>query len=235
MSAGRSNATEDLLDASKVDNCEGSQLVSHIQQQEAPFTDRDALWATIKKELFACDRLSGVLSGLRQQTQTGFKGHGKQVHWLRRGEQSHLLMDLESVAFNENIIPDDFMVDSEPLQTLELSIEGCIDIERPSTTKTNEARSAPFDNDTADSVGATEENQVEEEAVESHSTDHAMQRSVRTRNPPIRYGLAYTHASVTGTQEPWAYLEAVVPKRSMAGSNGFRGEVFRSHGNMDTC
>ena len=28
-----------------------------------------------------------------------------------------------------------------------------------------------------------------------------MQRSVRKRNPPIRYGLAYTHASVTGIQE----------------------------------
>ena len=34
MSAGRSKATEDVLGASKVDSCKGSQLVSHIQQQK---------------------------------------------------------------------------------------------------------------------------------------------------------------------------------------------------------
>ena len=34
-------------------------------------------------------------------------------------------------------------------------------------------------------------------------------RSVRTRNPPIRYGLAYTHASETGIQEPRGYSGAV--------------------------
>ena len=70
-------------------------------------------------------------------------------------------MDLEtrrvvrarSVTFNENILTDDNMVDSEPLQTLELSIEGCIDIEQQNTTKTSEARSAPTGGDTADSVG----------------------------------------------------------------------------------
>ena len=64
--------------------------------------------------------------------------------------KAYLLMDLDtrrvlrarSVTFNENIIPDDFMVDSEPLQTLELSIEGCIDVEQPSTTKTSEYRSS---------------------------------------------------------------------------------------------
>ena len=101
------------------------------------------------------------------------------------------------------------MVDSEPLQALELSIERCIDIEQPSTTKTSEARSAPTEGGTADSVGATEEKQVEEEAVDLHSTDHPVQMSVRTRNPPIRYGLAYTHASVAGIQEPRGYSEAV--------------------------
>ena len=114
-----------------------------------------------------------------------------------------------SVTFNENIIPHDFMVDSEPLQTLELSIEGCIDIEQPSTTKTSEARSPPTEGDTADSVGATEKNQAEEEAVDSHSTDHRVQRSVRIRNPPIRYGLAYDNASVTEIQEPRGYSEEV--------------------------
>ena len=126
-------------------------------------------------------------------------------------------MDLEtrgvvrarSVTFKENIIPADFMVDSESLQTLGLSIEGSIDIQQPSTTKTSEARSAPTEGDTADPVGATEENQVEEEAVDSHSSDHPVQRSVRTRNPPIRYGLAYTHASVIGKQEPRGYSVAV--------------------------
>ena len=101
------------------------------------------------------------------------------------------------------------MVDSEQLQTLELSIEGCIDIEQPSTTKTSEAQSAQTEDGTAGSVGATEENQVEEEAVDSHSSDHPVQRSVRTRNPPIRYGLAYTHASVAPIQEPRGYSDAV--------------------------
>ena len=49
--------------------------------------------------------------------------------------KAYLLMDLDtrrvvrarSVTFNENIIPDDFMVVSEPLHTLKLSIEGCTD------------------------------------------------------------------------------------------------------------
>ena len=129
--------------------------------------------------------------------------------------KAYLLMDLDtrrvvrarSVTFNENIIPDDFMVDSEPLQTLELSIEGCIDVEQPSTTKTSESRNSPIEGDTSDSVGATEENQVEEEVVDSHSTDHPVQRSVRTRNAPINW--PYTHASVTGNQEPGGYSEAV--------------------------
>ena len=84
MSAGRSKATEDVLGARNVDSCEGSQLVSHIKQRGAPFTDRDALQETIKNELFACVRLPGVLSGARQQTETGFKGQEKQVHRLRR-------------------------------------------------------------------------------------------------------------------------------------------------------
>ena len=88
MSAGRSKATEDVLGAINVDSCEGSQLVSHIQQREAPFTERDALWATIKSELFACVRLPGVRSGSRKQTETGSKGQEKQVHRIRRGEQS---------------------------------------------------------------------------------------------------------------------------------------------------
>ena len=113
------------------------------------------------------------------------------------------------MTFNENIIPDDFMVDSEPLQKLELSIEGCIDTEQSSRTKTSEARSAPIEGYTADSVGASEKIQVEEEALDSHSTDHPVQRSVRTRNPPIRYGVAYTHASVTGMQEPRGFSQAV--------------------------
>ena len=88
MSAGRSKAAEDVLGASIVDSCENSQLVSHIQQREAPFTDRDALWETIENEIFACVRLPGVHSESRQQTETGFKGQEKQVHRLQRGEQS---------------------------------------------------------------------------------------------------------------------------------------------------
>ena len=88
MSASRSKAIEYVLGVSNVDSCEGSQLLSHIQQREAPFTDRGALWATIKIELFACVRLPGVLSGSRHQTETGSKGQEKQVHRLRRGEQS---------------------------------------------------------------------------------------------------------------------------------------------------
>ena len=101
------------------------------------------------------------------------------------------------------------MVGSESLQTLELSIEGCIDIEQPSTTKTSEARSAPTEGDTTDSVGALEEDKIEGEAADSYSTDHPVQRSVRTRNPPIRYGLAYSNASVTGNQDLKSYSEAV--------------------------
>ena len=70
-------------------------------------------------------------------------------------------MDLEtgrvvlarSVTFNENIIPDDFILDSDSLQTLKLSTERCIDIEQPSTLKTRETRSAQTEGDTADSVG----------------------------------------------------------------------------------
>ena len=70
-------------------------------------------------------------------------------------------------------------------------------------------RSAPPEGDTKNSVGTNEENQVEEEAVNSNSTDHPVLRSVRTRNPPIRYGLTYTHASVTGIHAPVGYSEAV--------------------------
>ena len=93
---------------------------------------------------------------------------GKKSEFIIYDEESkaYLLMNLEtrqvvlarSVTFNENIIPVDFMVDSESLQTLELSIEGCIDIEQPSTTITSEAPSAPTEGDTVDSVRATEEN-----------------------------------------------------------------------------
>ena len=184
--------------------------------------------------------------------------------WIQRAKKSkfigydeeskaYLLMDLEtrrvvrarSVTFNEKVIPDDFMADSEPLKNLELSIEGCIDIEQPSTTKTSEARSAPTEGDTADSVGTTEENQVEEEAVDSHSTDYLVQRSVRIRNPPIRYGLAYTHSIRTCLYpcfSDWNLRakglfrsSAWTRKGALAGINAFRGEVSRSHGNMDTC
>ena len=41
-----------------------------------------------------------------------------------------------------------------------------------------------------------------------------MQRSIRTRNPPIRYELAYTHASVTSIQEPKGYSEALSASKS---------------------
>ena len=102
------------------------------------------------------------------------------------------------------------MDDSEPLQTLELLNEGCIDTEQPRKTTTSKARSVPTQSDTADSVGATEENQVEEEALDSQTTDHPVQRTVRTRNPPIGEGLAQvTHTSVTVIQEPGGYSETV--------------------------
>ena len=58
--------------------------------------------------------------------------NGKNVKFIGYDEESkaYLLMDLErrrvvrarSVTFNEIIISDDFMVNSEPLQPLELSI-----------------------------------------------------------------------------------------------------------------
>ena len=203
MSAGRSKATEAVLGASNVDSCEGSQLMSHIQQREAPFTDRDAHEQPLKVSYL------GVFSCLACYLDRGNRRKldpmGKKSKFIGYDEESkaYLLMDLEtrqvmrarSVTFNEKIIPDEFMADSEPLQNLELSIEGCIDYEQPSTTKTSEARSAPTEGDAADSVGTTEENHVEEEAVVSHSTDRPVQRSVRIRNPPIRcFG---THASVT--------------------------------------
>ena len=68
----------------------------------------------------------------------------------------------------------------------------------------------------AASVGVTEDDPVETEELEPPSTEPPEQRpteipeqrSTRTRNPPIRYGLAYTHASVIA-QEPRSYLEAV--------------------------
>ena len=86
MSAGPSQAAKDIMGASNVDSCEGSQFVSYIQQREPLSTDRDALWKTIKSELFACVGLLGVISGSRQQTETGSKG--QEIHRLRRGEQS---------------------------------------------------------------------------------------------------------------------------------------------------
>ena len=43
---------------------------------------------TVKKELLACVRLPSVLSRSRQQTETGSKEQERQVHQLRRGEQS---------------------------------------------------------------------------------------------------------------------------------------------------
>ena len=52
------------------------------------------------------------------------------------------------MTFNENIFPDDFMVDSQTLQNLELS----------SLKKNNEAGSAQTEGDTADLIGTTEEN-----------------------------------------------------------------------------
>ena len=83
----------------------------------------------------------------------GSKGQEKQVHRLRRREQSLLANGFRDKA-------RDFMIDSEPLKTVELSIERCIHIEQPSTTRISEAPSAPTEGDTADSVGATEKDQV---------------------------------------------------------------------------
>ena len=51
---------------------------------------------------------------------------------------------------------------------------------------TSEAQEAPTKGDTGDSVGATEENQVEEKAVHSNSTDHPVQNSVEQEIHPFR-------------------------------------------------
>ena len=99
---------------------------------------------TIESELFACVRLPGVLSGSRQQTKQDPKCKKSKFIGYDEESKAYLLKDLEtrrvlrarSVTFNENIILDDFMVDSEPLQTVELSIEGCIDL-------SNQARRKP--------------------------------------------------------------------------------------------
>ena len=145
---------------------------------------------------------------------------GKKSKFIVYDEESkaYLLIDLEtrrvmqarSVPFNKNIILDDFKVDSEPLKTAELSIEGCIELilsnqalRKPTRHRANWWWYWRFNG------GATEENQVEDGAVGSHSTDHQVQRSVRTRNPPFLYGLVYTHASLSGIQEPKGYPEAV--------------------------
>ena len=151
---------------------------------------------------------------------------GKKSKFIGYDEESkaYLLMDLEtkrvvrarSVTFNEDIIPDDFLVDSEQSQTLGLSIEGCIDVEETSTKTITESTNKANDSGAAASVGVTEDDPVETEELEPPSTEPPEQRpteipeqrSTRTRNPPIRYGLAYTHASVIA-QEPRSYLEAV--------------------------
>ena len=127
--------------------------MSQNQKWEAPFTDGDALWETIKSVLFACVHLPVVLSGSRQQTEKGSKVQEKQVHRLRRGEQGLL-------ANGSRDKGRDFMIDNEPLKTVELSIERCLDIEQPSTTRISKARNAPTEGDSADSVRATEKDQV---------------------------------------------------------------------------
>ena len=198
MSAGRSKATEYFLGPSIVESCEVP--TSSNGKRLSP---TEMHYGQPSKGSYS--RVFGCLAYyLDRGNRRKLHPKCKKSKFIGYDEESkpYLLMDLEtrrvvrarSVTFSENIIPDDFMVDSDPLQTLELSIDGCLDIEQPSTTKTSEARSAPTEGDIVGSVGATEENQVEEEAVDSHSTAHPMQKSVRTRNPPIPDGLAYSEA-----------------------------------------
>ena len=64
--------------------------------------------------------------------------------------------------------------------------------------------------------GATDDDQDEDEAVDTHSIEHPVQRSIRTRNPSIWYGLPYIHVSASGIQEPRGYSEAVPePEKEM--------------------
>ena len=61
------------------------------------------------------------------------KGKESNFNGCDKESKAYLLMDLEtrglvrarSVTLKENIIPHDFMVDSQPLQAVELSVEGC--------------------------------------------------------------------------------------------------------------
>ena len=56
--------------------------------------------------------------------------------------------------------------------------------------------------DTADSLGATEKDQVKGQAKCSLSAEHPVQRSFRTGKPPIRYGLyAYVSEKKSNSQD----------------------------------
>ena len=56
---------------------------------------------------------------------------------------------------------------------------------------------------------STEEEQVEEEALDLDCIGYPLQKSIRTRNSPIRYGLVYTHVSAFGIQDLRGYSEAL--------------------------
>ena len=150
MSAGGSKSAENVrVRAISI----ATRTCAHIQQRGLAFNEEVLLWKTIKSALFTCVRLLGVLSGSRQQTETEGNMQAKQVHWLRQGEQSLLVNRCRNKTtgaskkrdINGDIIPDDFIVDSEPLQNLELSNERCIDIAQQSTTTTSETPSAPIE------------------------------------------------------------------------------------------
>ena len=245
MSAGRSKATEDVLGARSVHSCEGSQLVSDIQQREALFTDRDALWEAIKSELFSCVWLPGVLSGPRQQTETGSRGQVKQVHRLRLEERSlpaDWSRDKTSCASKKRDILGDH--NSRWLHGWHwaLTNPGAInwvvhwywatkyDENQQSTTRTNWGWYCRFSGGYWGKSGR---------GGSSRFTFYRSS-SVEVRNDKgptisIRTGL-YPCCSNWNSRAKWLLRSSVSTRKgSVAGSYSFRGEVSRSHGNMDTC
>ena len=154
----------------------------------------DENWIQRAREASSSDttrRESLLVDGSRYKTSGGSKN--RDIQWEHH---SRLLYGWQWAIF----------------QNIEVSIKTCIDIGQPNTTETSQANWARHCRFSGGHWGKQVE---EEEDVDSHSTDQPEQRSVRTRNPPTRYVLAYTHASVTGVQELRGYSEALPgPKKT---------------------
>ena len=88
--------------------------------------------------------------------------NGKKIEFIGYDEESkaYLLIDLEirqvvrarSLTFNAKIVSHDFMVDSELLQNLELSIYGSIDIVNQGQRQPANYKAHQLEGDTADSA-----------------------------------------------------------------------------------